>query len=304
MFDNNEKDLFGEAGLDLGSDFTEILDGANPFADDSIDSIPAEVESVETEAAKSTPEDAQIPMPAEAPQNTNSDAAISAAEKTADKLDDVLKRGEEIANKKTALEEKQFDGVDIEALKKRQSEIVKNNSDEARKALFAKEAEIRNRKYESKFTDEIIKAKSMYEQLGEKYKTQVNRFKNLKVGDICPVCKTAVTSENIKTIAEGIKADALKLREQGQNIASALKELLEMNQKSMDKFEEFKADDLKKVSAEIKELESGDISEIAMIEDKIRLGNLSEDEYTQLQELNKQAELFAVEVNSLAAGIL
>ena len=140
----------------------------------------------------------------------------------------------------------------------------------------------------------------MYEQLGEKYKTQVNRFKNLKVGDICPVCKTAVTSENIKTIAEGIKADALKLREQGQNIASALKELLEMNQKSMDKFEEFKADDLKKVSAEIKELESGDISEIAMIEDKIRLGNLSEDEYTQLQELNKQAELFAVEVNSLA----
>lgn len=216
------------------------------------------------------------------------------------KLDDVLKRGEEIANKKAALEQKQFDGIDVETLKRRQSEIAKNNSDEARKALFTKEAEIRNRKYESKFTDEIIKAKSLYEQLGEKYKTQVSRFKKLKVGDICPVCKTAVTSENIKTIAEGIKADALKLREQGQNVASALKELFEMNQKSMDKFEEFKADDLKKVTAEIEELESGDISEIAMIEDKIRLGNLSEDEYAQLQELNKQAELFAVEVNSLA----
>ena len=87
MFDNNEKDLFGEAGLDLGSDFTEILDGANPFADDSIDSIPAGVESVEADAAKSAPDDAQIPMPAEVPQNTNSDAAIL-AEKTADKAEE------------------------------------------------------------------------------------------------------------------------------------------------------------------------------------------------------------------------
>ena len=47
MFDNNEKDLFGETGLDLGSDFTEILDGENPFADDPIDSISPEIESAD-----------------------------------------------------------------------------------------------------------------------------------------------------------------------------------------------------------------------------------------------------------------
>lgn len=88
MFDNNEKDLFGEAGLDLGSDFTEILDGANPFADDSIDSISAGFESVEADATKSKSEDTQIPMPTEVPQNTNSDATISAAEETADKAEE------------------------------------------------------------------------------------------------------------------------------------------------------------------------------------------------------------------------
>ena len=88
MFDNNEKDLFGNAGLDLGSDFTEILDGANPFADDPIGSISAEVENVETDAVKSKFEDTQIPMPAEMPQNTNSDTAISASEETADKAEE------------------------------------------------------------------------------------------------------------------------------------------------------------------------------------------------------------------------
>lgn len=44
MFDN-EKDLFGETGLDLKNDFTEIIDGENPFADDPIESISAEIES-------------------------------------------------------------------------------------------------------------------------------------------------------------------------------------------------------------------------------------------------------------------
>lgn len=216
------------------------------------------------------------------------------------KLDDVLKRGEEILRQKAALEEKQFKGIDVEALKKRQAELVKNNSDAVRKSLFAKEAEIRNRKYESKFADEIIKTRSMYEQLGEKYKARVERFKNLKVGDVCPTCKTAVTAENIKTIADGIKSEALKLRTQGQETAAALKELLELNQKSLEKFEEFKADDLKNITAKLKKLESGDISEIAVIEDKIRLGNLSEEEYTNLRELIKKAEAYAQEVNALA----
>lgn len=216
------------------------------------------------------------------------------------KLDDVLKRGEEILRQKAALEEKQFKGIDVETLKKRQAELVKNNSDAVRKSLFAKEAEIRNRKYESKFADEIIKTRSMYEQLGEKYKAWVERFKNLKVGDVCPTCKTAVTAENIKTIADGIKSEALKLRTQGQETAAALKELLELNQKSLEKFEEFKADDLKNITAKLRELESGDISEIAVIEDKIRLGNLSEEEYTNLRELIKKAEAYAQEVNALA----
>ena len=81
MFDN-EKDLFGETGLDLGNDFTEILDGENPFADDPIESISAEIESAD--AAKSETSSAQPQMSPESPQNTNSAAAVSAVTEQAD----------------------------------------------------------------------------------------------------------------------------------------------------------------------------------------------------------------------------
>lgn len=82
MFDNNEKDLFGETGLDLGNDFTEILDGENPFADDPIDSISPEIESAD--AMKSETSSAQPQMSPESPQNTNSAAAVSAVTEQAD----------------------------------------------------------------------------------------------------------------------------------------------------------------------------------------------------------------------------
>ena len=42
MFENNEKDLFGDTGLDLGGGFDDLLDGTNPFEDDTVSGIEAE----------------------------------------------------------------------------------------------------------------------------------------------------------------------------------------------------------------------------------------------------------------------
>ena len=88
--------------------------------------------------------------------------------------------------------------------------------------------------------------------------------------------------------------------QKGQEAVAAYKELLELENKSKAKFEEFRADDLKKIEAELATLGDGDVSEIAMLEDRIRLGNLTEEEFAELSDLIKQADAFAIEVNALA----
>src|SRR5699024_5462067 len=87
--------------------------------------------------------------------------------------------------------------------------------------------------------------------------------------------------------------------EKGKGAKSAFQELLEIEEKSKIKFEEFRTADLARIETELVELKSPDSAEIETIENQIRLGNLSEEEYAELTELTKQAENYAKEVEML-----
>ena len=78
-------------------------------------------------------------------------------DETAAKLDDIVSKGNDIVNRKQILEEKQFDGIDVEKLKKRQNESASALSDDKRKHLLERRAEVQHRQYVSKFTEEIAK---------------------------------------------------------------------------------------------------------------------------------------------------
>ena len=58
------------------------------------------------------------------------------------KLDAVLEKGEALTKRKEELEQKQFYNIDVEVLRQQQSALVQNNSDDTRKTLLAKQAEI------------------------------------------------------------------------------------------------------------------------------------------------------------------
>lgn len=215
------------------------------------------------------------------------------------KLDTVIEKGEVLIKRKEELEQKQFYNLDVEELKRRQSELVKSNGDDERKTLLAKQAEIRQRPYVSKFTAEITKMKTQYDVLAKQYQGLVAKMKGIKVGDICPVCRTEVTDSNYPNIITALKKELAAVSEQGKSAGSALKELLEMDKKSHAKFEEFKADDLKKVEAELSGLNGGDLTEIAVLEDQIKLGNLTHAELDELTELRRQADAYTKEVEVL-----
>ena len=216
------------------------------------------------------------------------------------KVDEVLKRGKEIISKKEALEKKQFEGVDVEALKLKQARISASLSDGRREKLLAKQAEAQNRQYVSKFTDEIAKIQAEITAIKEKRENLVLQAKNIKVGDQCPTCFTIVTESNHSRIVGELKKQYEELTVKGQGVVSAYKDLIVLEEKSKAKFEEFRQEDLKRIGTELAACSTGDITDIAMLEDKIRLGNLTEEEYSELTQVKKQAEDFGKEVELLA----
>ena len=215
------------------------------------------------------------------------------------KVDKVIKKGEEIVSKKEALEKKQFEGIDVEALKARQAQISASLSDGKREKLLAKQSEAQNRQYVSKLTGEIAKVQAEITAMKEKREKVISQAKNIKVGDKCPTCFTVVTEENRSRIVGELKKQYEELTLKGQGVVSAYKDLLALEEKSKAKFEEFRQEDLKRIEAELAAYNAGDVTDIAMLEDKIRLGNLTEEEYSELIMVRKQAEEFGKEVELL-----
>lgn len=215
------------------------------------------------------------------------------------KIDEVIKKGEEIVSKKGALEKKQFDGIDVEALKAKQAQISASLSDGRREKLFAKQAEAQNRQYVSKLTDEIAKVQAEIIAIKEKREKVISQAKNIKAGDKCPTCFTVVTEEKRSRIVGELKKQFEELTLKGQGAVSAYKDLMVLEEKSKTKFEEFRQEDLKRVAEELAACNTGDVADIAMLEDKIRLGNLTEEEYSERVMVRKQAEEFGKEVELL-----
>lgn len=218
---------------------------------------------------------------------------------TAIKLDDIVSKGNDIVSRKQALEEKQFSGIDVEALKAKQTAIAETLSDDKRKKLLERQAEAQHRQYVSKFTEEIAKINAEIAALSAQCQKIVARAKGVKVGDTCPTCHTVVTEENHKTVVMGLKAEYDDIRAKGQSAVSARDELVALDKKSAETFETFRLADLARIEADLAAFGSADVSEIAMLEDRIKYGNLTHEEYAQLEELQKQAEAYANEVQTL-----
>jgi len=214
---------------------------------------------------------------------------------TEEKLDSVLERGSKIVDRKTELEEKQFNGIDVEALKAKRAAMADNT--QARAEFMAKKTEVENRQYKSKYTDEIAKLRAEYTSLTGNYNSLLEKGKSVKTGDKCPTCNTVVTEENYTGIIAQIKKELAVIGSKATAVKVAYKEVIELDEKSRAKFEEFRNEDLKKIEAELRSMNNDESTE--MLDAKIRLGNLSDEEFSELQELIKQADDYAREVNAM-----
>ena len=214
-----------------------------------------------------------------------------------DNLDAVIEKGNAIIKQKDELEEKQYAGIDVEALNVKFEQM--SPRDDKRSEILAKKAEAENRQYVSKCLEKMAELKSEIVSLSEKSKKLAAKIKSIQIGDTCPTCGTIVTQENYNFIITGLRKEYNLICEKGKNTMAAYRELEQLENSSKETFEKFKRDDIAKADADLAMLTTGDSSEAEEIKNKLRLGNLTEEEYTRLCELRKQAEEFAEEVNKI-----
>lgn len=245
----------------------------------------------------------------------NIDSFQDARKTASQKLSDLIADKSEIEEKRKALADKQFDGIEVEDLSIQRDMLLKKLSAEPEgenpqvTQLREKIEETRHKPYISKYTQAIAENAAEVKSLSERYKALANRVKGLKAGTQCPTCLMRITEQNLPEVRNGMMSELKTLAEQGRARVSQGKELSEMDNKSKTVFEQFKADDLKKLSEELQRLESesakiSDRAEIYAALDRVeqlqKFGNLDENEYSELNCLTAEltginAQIQAVE---------
>lgn len=195
-----------------------------------------------------------------------------------------------------ALKDKQFDGLDPDELAIQRDALISqlaaaSGKEDPRIAeLRAKIEQVRQRVYVSKYTQALAEAQAEAKMLSEKYAKLAQTYKALKLGVKCPTCTMLVTEENLAQMQASMMAELTALREKGQAVVGRGKEIAELDKKSRETFEQFRADDLAKLQEELEALQQavGSVSPTTVqerldeLDDLLKYGRLSEGEYTEL----------------------
>lgn len=221
-----------------------------------------------------------------------------------------------------SLEEKRFEGMDVSAM---QNELVQLSlryeelagggqaSTNARaRAIADLRAKIERRQteqYQSKLTPALAAAEAKLKELGAQYQQETKLQKAMMPGENCPTCHRPVTEENLSEVHSALQAAAEAILHAGQEQRKILQELQTTEEKARATFEQFKADDLQKWSAELAALESQpaesgtDLSanlraEMDRLSTDLEYGHLSQAEYDRLKAC--QTEILRCEAEQTA----
>ena len=225
--------------------------------------------------------------------------SIEAAQKSAGiKLAELYTEKHNTEDRINHLKAKQFDGINTEDIAIQRDVLTRKLNgttceDSAITSTRAKLSEAKARVYSSKFTDAIAEINAEYNSLAKQYTEFKGRATALKIGDVCPTCKMQVTENNIEEIRSHLTAECNRITELGKAVVAKGKELAELDQKAKAQFEEWKANDIAKYTAELEKLQSGneqiDFAEIRSHLDELtakeKYGNLTEEEYSELTDL-------------------
>lgn len=194
-----------------------------------------------------------------------------------------------------AVMKKQFEGIDIEAVRQEYNAAKKSVSNDAILELEKKRMEIQNRQYVSKYSAEVAKTEAELNAARSEYNALYNQATGIRPGVPCPTCTHTLTNEEFNSVRTDITAKLAGLKKKGTNLKSQLDDLLELNTKAKEQFEQYKADDLKKIDEEIKKVKSATSADIDRLREELTYGNFSEEQVNSLESM--KANLFSDETD-------
>lgn len=257
--------------------------------------------------------------------NGQKDLAESQGRDREQTLRELSQRLESLRAELSALEEKQFAGMDIRAMQDRMVELSarygeanqddKADAAERQSSLLALREKIARRQaeqYQSKYTQALAEAEAAVKELGARYGREVKAFEELVPGTSCPTCHRKITEESLPEVQAELKKAAAAIVSDGRERQAQLAQLRELDMKSAETFEQFKADDLQKWEAEAAELEakgrttenSADSqaerlrAEIQSLTADLTYGQLTNEEYERLQACREEVKQTETELSA------
>lgn len=216
--------------------------------------------------------------------------------------------GEQISNlqqKIRELEDAQFKDMDKESLLQQKEKIIELISSERRKNLLEKKSSLAAMQYQSKLTGELAKLNEEIKVLAMQREKLVSLVKGIRPGIKCPSCLRKITEQNQLHVLAELKSQLNEVNERGKGLVDSRTELIELDKKCEVQFLKFRDDDLRKVDTELLEFEGADLQQLSFLEDTLRLGNLSEEQMSELCSLRadlKQLETELQLMNDNAAA--
>jgi len=228
------------------------------------------------------------------------DLLKSQLNKNGDNLNGINNSISDIKQKISVLEDMQFKDIDVEALKKQKSDILENINSENRKELLAKQSALYASEYQSKLTADIAKITAELDGLYAQHKKLFGLLQKVKPGIKCPTCFRQITENNIQDVNTELKNQLDDIVATGKNIALQKNELVVLDEKCKSQFMKFRDEDIKKVEFELLQFGSTDISEVSLIDDMLKQGNLSDEQLCDLNCLEVELVQAESELNALS----
>lgn len=224
-------------------------------------------------------------------------------------LDNLDKQREELKAKIAEYESKlkpiianQFKGIDLEKVKAEYEAALSGSSADGRIEIEQKRSEVKQRVYVSKVKPEIDKTTAELTSVAAEYNRLMTLGRTIRPGVACPTCTHALTAGEF----EVFKADTLKkigaAKTKGANLKSQLDGMLELDKNAEAKFEEFRADDLKKLDLEEKQLASKGGADIKRLARILKNGNYTDEQIQSLDAAKKALAGYKSELNGLISA--
>ena len=249
-------------------------------------------------------------------------------------LADMLERISGLEQEICGLRQKRENGIGLKDLEEkranlllRRDELLSDKPKEPRTAqldvnIRRAETELETiaaKRYESKYAAETAKLRAELQSDGEAYRKALAVFQNIRPGVTCPTCLRLIDSpDNVEGIKAELNRGLQEMVRLGTDKRNQLTELTELDNKSLDVFEQFKNSDMEKqrervaqlqerrnaVLAQPREYETSldEINkQIAGVEASLDFGGLTAGEMSQLTELETEKEKLSADHAAMEA---